>query len=132
MERDGTLDVRGATPFEPDTLLPSQYFDRVRRRTGRDGERLLMIAVLEDAVHTYLKTAHAEDPERRALFAETAAWFADRDASWFYSFENVCAVLDLNAEYLRRGLRERTRPAATTVEAEAEDAAVDFRRASNG
>jgi hypothetical protein len=64
-----------------------------------------MIAVLEDAVHTYLKTSRADGPERRALYAETAAWFADRDASWFYSFENVCAVLDVDPDYVRRGLR---------------------------
>jgi hypothetical protein len=89
-----------------------------------------MIAVLEDAVHTYLKTSRADGPERRALFAETAAWFADRDASWFYSFENVCAVLDLDPEYIRRWLRERTRPVVATVAAEADEPVVEYRRAS--
>jgi hypothetical protein len=105
------MDERAGSVFEPDTLLASQYFDRVRRRTGVDGERRLMVAVLEDAVTTYMKHAGATDRQRAELFAEAEAWIESDDAVSFYSFENVCTVLDLDPEYLRRGLRTWKRQA---------------------
>jgi hypothetical protein len=105
-DRDTLMEERaGAAIFAPDTLLASQYFDPVRRQAARDGERRLMVAVLDDAVHVCLKHAAATDPGHRELFREAEEWIEERDASWFYSFENVCAVLDLEAEYIRRGLR---------------------------
>jgi hypothetical protein len=85
-DREHAVDERFSGLFQPDTLLPSQFFDRVRRRSEHEGERRLMIAVLEDAV---------EDPDR----------------SWLFSFQNICDVLDIDANYLRRGLhawKERT------------------------
>jgi hypothetical protein len=36
--------------FELDQLLPMQFFDAYRRKTYLEPERLLMLAVLEDAV----------------------------------------------------------------------------------
>lgn len=90
--------------FQPDTILPTQYFDRLRRRTEYDGERRLMIAVLEDAVDVYRKLAGARDNRRRALFDDAEAWLESNDRSWIFSFENICDVLGLDASYLRRGL----------------------------
>jgi len=110
--------------FEPDTLLGSQYFDRVRQRAAHEGERQLMVAVLEDAVHTYLRYARATDPAQQALFRDAEAWIEDRDQSAFYSFENVCAVLDLDAAYIRRGLH------AHKADADADASEAEFRRAS--
>ena len=95
----------GAAIFAPDTLLASQYFDRVRSRAARDGERRLMVAVLEDAVDVYLKHANATDPRRQELFREAEDWIEEHDVRRFYSFENICAVLDLEADYIRHGLR---------------------------
>jgi hypothetical protein len=130
-----TFDDRVGAIIEPDTLLPTQYFDRVRRRAGGAGERRLMIAVLEDAVHQYLTHAGADDPHR-ALFEDAEAWVEDRDASWFYSFENVCAVLDLDPEYLRRGLRAHRAhavgrlPTAAADDSDIVDETPPLRRAS--
>jgi hypothetical protein len=98
-------DERAPAAFEPDTLLASQYFDRIRRRSEHHGEKMLMIAVLEDAVNTYLKYAGSPDHRHRELFAEAKDWVESDDQSWFYSFRNVCDVLGLDATYLRRGLR---------------------------
>jgi hypothetical protein len=137
-ERDHVVDERVAAVFEPDTLLATQYFDRLRRSAEHDGERRLMVAVLEDGVHTYTKYAAVRDPRGEELFAEAEAWVEDRDASWFYSFENVCAVLGLDADYLRRGLRavraragriERRRP---MVELRAEPAGEEPLRKASG
>jgi hypothetical protein len=106
-------DERGPALFQPDTLLASQYFDRIRRRAEHHAEKMLMIAVLEDAVHTYLKYARSPEPRHRELFTEAEEWVENPDASWLYSFQNICDVLGLDADYVRRGLRaSRTRRTA--------------------
>ena len=104
-DREYTADDRLAGLFQPDTLLPSQFFDRVRRRTEHDGERRLMIAVLEDAVDVYRKQAGARDARAQQLFREAEEWIEDTDRTWLFSFQNICDVLGLDADYLRGGLR---------------------------
>jgi len=102
--KDREYEERAGELFQPDTLLPSQYFDRVRRQRQFDGERRLMIAVLEDAIDVYRKQVAARDPRGRGLFRDAEDWIEDTERNWLYSFENICDVLDLNADYLRRGL----------------------------
>jgi hypothetical protein len=104
-DRDYAVDDRLSGLFQPDTLLPSQFFDRVRRRTEHDGERRLMIAVLEDAVDVYRKQAANRDARGQQLFGEAEQWIEDPDRTWLFSFQNICDVLGLDADYLRRGLR---------------------------
>jgi len=103
-DREHAVDERFGGLFQPDTLLPSQFFDRVRRRTEHDGERRLMIAVLEDAVDVYRKQAGTSDPRGSQLFREAEEWLEDPDRTWLFSFQNICDVLDIDADYLRRGL----------------------------
>lgn len=103
--RDVTAEDRVQDLFQPDTLLPSQYFDRVRRRASFDGERRLMVAILEDAVDVYRKQAGARDRKRRQLFEDAQSWIESSDKSWIFSYENICDVLGIDADYLRAGLR---------------------------
>ena len=103
--RDITAEDRVQELFQPDTLLPSQYFDRIRRRASSDGERRLMVAILEDAVEVYRKQAGARDRKRRQLFEDAEAWIESPDRSWIFSYENICDVLGIDATYLRKGLR---------------------------
>jgi len=103
-DREHAVDERFGGLFQPDTLLPSQFFDRVRRRSEHDGERRLMIAVLEDAVDVYRKQAGTSDPRGSQLFREAEEWLEDPDRTWLFSFQNICDVLDIDADYLRRGL----------------------------
>ena len=110
-DRDLNPEDRFANLFAPDTLLPSQYFDRLRRRSEYHGERRLMIAVLEDAVDVYRKQVGSRDPRAMQLFLEAEEWIEDRDRNWLFSFENICDVLDIDATYLRRGLHEWKRRA---------------------
>jgi hypothetical protein len=98
-------DERGGGLFVPDTMLPSQYFDRMARRTEYEGERRLMIAVLEDAVDVYRKLAGARDARRQQMFHDAEEWIESDDRAWIFSFLNICDVLAIEAEYLRRGLR---------------------------
>jgi hypothetical protein len=122
--------------FEPDVLLPAQYFAAFRRSGGLERERLLMLAVLEDAIDCYQKYAHARDPRGNQLFEESKEWVTSSDRSWLFSFENICDTLEINADYVRRGLREwreRGLRAARTqqlVELQTGDGAVVLQTAS--
>jgi hypothetical protein len=97
---------RLATLFEPDVLLPAQFFAAFRRAGGLERERLLMLAVLEDAIDCFQKFAHARDPRGTQMFEEACEWVSSTDRSWLFSFENICDTLEINADYVRRGLRE--------------------------
>ena len=94
----------GAGLFEPDILLPNQYFAAFRRGRAVEGERRLMLAVLEDAVDAYRKHVGACDPREQACFLEAKEWFYSSDRTWLFAFENICDVLEMNADYLRSGL----------------------------
>lgn len=91
--------------LEPETILPSQFFDRFRIDATFQPEKRLMLAVLEDAVGTFQKHVTATNRRARRLFVEAEEWFGSDSTDWPYSFENVCVALGLEAEYLRRGLR---------------------------
>jgi hypothetical protein len=78
-----------------------------------------MLAVLEDAVDCYQKHSHSTDPRGQQLFAEAEEWVRSDDRSWLFSFENICDTLEINADYVRRGLgewRDRMRPGRQPVE----------------
>jgi hypothetical protein len=104
-DREEQHEDRMAGLFAPDTLLPSQYFDRVRRGGEYDGERRLMVAVLEDAVDVYRKQVGATDHRRQQMFRDAESWIEDTDRTWIFSFENICDVLGIDSGYLRSGLR---------------------------
>mgnify|MGYP000010807529 CR=1 FL=1 len=90
--------------FEPDTLLPAQFFAAFTREGGMVRERRLMLAVLQDAVECYQKYALARDPRGRLLFDDAAEWIDADEREWSFSYVNICEVLGLNPGYLRRGL----------------------------
>jgi len=127
------MDDRAAAIFAPDTLLASQYFDRIRRRKDVTGEQRLMCAVIENAVDTYLKHAAATARHHQQLFDEAEAWIEAGDRSWLYAFETICDYLGFDADHVRQGLRRwkaRARGDATTAPA-AVPATDEVRRASN-
>ena len=90
--------------LQPDTLLPSQYFAALRRKGAHEPERRLVIAVLQDAVDCFQKHWAARDRKARQLYLDAEEWIGSDDRSWPFSFENVCDLLQINSEYLRRGL----------------------------
>lgn len=77
-----------------------------------------MRAVLEDAIHCFQKQFVRKGRRVVRLAREAEEWFAADDPCWPFSFVNICAVLGLEPEYIRLGLRRwRERQ-----EAQAEDA----------
>lgn len=101
--------------FEPDALLPAQFYAAFRGGSGVRGEKRLMLAVLEDALDCYQKYAIARDGHGQVLFEEANQWIASSDRGWFFSYENICETLEINPEYLRRGLELWRMGAATGV-----------------
>jgi hypothetical protein len=94
-----------ASPFfETDTLSGYQFFKVFKQKSASDPERRLMLAVLSDAIECFQKYANAENRRGRTLYANAESWINSRDSSWPYSFEQICDVLDINANYLRIGL----------------------------
>jgi len=90
--------------FEPDLLVPVQYYDLVRRRGSLDGETRLVFAVLEDAVRTYVKCMNSERRSEREQFDEVARWFESDGATGPFSFMYVCDVLGFEPKSMRAQL----------------------------
>lgn len=103
--QDQEIHERGPGIFVPDTLLPTQYFDRVRRRKDMTGEQRLICAIIEDAIDTYRKHAAAKARHHQQLFDEAERWIESEDRTWIYSFETICDYLGLESGYVRNGLR---------------------------
>jgi hypothetical protein len=121
-----TLDERLPSLFEPDTLLPIQYFEAMRKKHLLEGEKRLILSVLEDAVECFMKCIDASTNKGQRLFREADEWIGHEDKRWVFSFDNVCDMLDINADYMRVGLRrwkERKIELITRRRAEAEAAA---------
>jgi hypothetical protein len=97
----------GALPrlIEPEVLLPSQYFNRFNGRSILEGERRLMLAVLEDAVACFQKYADASRPRGQRLFQEAEEWFFEGESVWPFSFESICDVLGIDGNYFRTNLQ---------------------------
>ena len=91
--------------FEPDTLLPIQYFEAMRKKHLLEGEKRLILSVLEDAIECFMKCIDASTSKGQRLFRDADEWIAHEDKRWVFSFDNVCDMLDINPEYMRGGLR---------------------------
>ena len=107
--------------FQPDTVLPGQFFSVLREKAFVEGEKRLMAAVLADAVDCYMKHAFTTDTRSHNLFLDAEAWiFQSENGPWFFSFNNICDHLGLEPAYIRSGLlkwRDRREPTIRPAEA---------------
>ena len=92
------------SPFSSATILPLQFCELLQRSAARSPEISLMAAVLHDAIRSHCKSNGSRRMRSRKLFGETSEWFASRDDGWPFAFENICAVLGLEPEWIRRVL----------------------------
>jgi hypothetical protein len=74
------------------------------KRTIRDGEKRLMLAMLENATEDFQKYVLANDRRGKELFAAAEQWILETDSPSFFSFANICEHLQLDPAYLRQGL----------------------------
>lgn len=94
------------SPFQPEALLPMQYYETLRRHHELAGEKRLMFAILEDAIEGFMKYLNSSTRKGQPRFLEAEEWIERRDKLWLYSFDNVCEALDVDPEYMRRGLHQ--------------------------
>lgn len=99
------LDERAMAIFQPDVLIENQYLATQTRRIHLDAERVLMFAVLRDAVSCYQDNLNSRCKRKQLLFREAEEWILDKDRSHLFSFDNVCEILGLDPDYMRAGLQ---------------------------
>ena len=77
--------------------------ESVYKKTLREGEERLMLAVLESAVEDFQKYVLARNLRGKKLFEQAEEWFLENSDALF-SFENICETLQLHPDYIRQGL----------------------------
>jgi hypothetical protein len=85
-----------------DTILPSRFFDRLRK--ARTPEKRLLAAILEDAIEVYRDHAEMRRRHDRELLHEVETWFASDDAGYPFSFRRICVELGVDAAWVRQVL----------------------------
>ncbi|MGH7844127.1 MAG: hypothetical protein ACREQW_02985 [Candidatus Binatia bacterium] len=90
--------------FQPDPLTFSQFLETVRKGSFHDPEKVLMLAILKDAVMSFQKYLLSHRDKERNVFEETERWILSENREWPFSFTNICEVLGIHPQYLRKGL----------------------------
>jgi hypothetical protein len=92
-------------PFSLAYIEPTDrsIVEDVYKRTLRDGEERLMLAVLQSAIDDYQKYVLAQDKRGKELFDQAEEWILESGSTSFFSFENICSHLQLAPDYVRRG-----------------------------
>src|SRR5919108_2920551 len=90
--------------LQPDPLIPAQFFEIFRPEKVSAPEKKLMFAIMEDAIICFQKYAAARNHREMRHFREAESWIFNKHSDWWFSFENICAHLGLNPDYVRRGL----------------------------
>lgn len=89
----------------PEQVLPCQhyYMDRGDRTQP---ELRLLTAILVDAYRCYTLYMRSRVPEEMEAHREAVAWFfGESEGDYAFSFESVCAFLEVSPEAIRRSLR---------------------------
>ncbi len=89
-----------------DAAATEEYFDTFRRSQHLEPEKMLLFAILEDAVHCYRKYSEAKDRAGKERYREAQQWIMRGENDWIFSFDNVCELLGLDPQYVRQGLLE--------------------------
>ena len=90
-----------------DQVLPERLFGTWYISFKRGGEYELLCAILEDAICCFQRGFKDGKKRTQRLAHEAEEWLFTNDPTWPMSFVNVCAVLGIDAENLRNGLRHR-------------------------
>jgi hypothetical protein len=99
--------------WSEEVLTPEQFFpSAIDSAAVWGGEQKLLLAVLQDAVASFFRYQHDPTTRGKRLFREIHEWFWATDRQWLCSFESICDNLHLNADYIRRGLKQYYDPVA--------------------
>lgn len=94
-------------PYElqPAAVLPEQFYDAAHAGRHESGAVALIRAMLDDAIACYQKLGSAKGRRNQRIAKEAEAWLFSDDDHWPFAFVNVCAVLAMEPDYVRRGLK---------------------------
>ena len=81
-----------------------QYYESLVGSHTLSGERKLLLAILEDALRCYVRGRNQNSAAERAEFSDVCGWFDEGCKPYVFSFESVCANLDIDPQYLRQRL----------------------------
>ena len=81
----------------------------------REPEKILLIAVLEDALLMLYKHRFTKSFKNKKIFRETLEWINSVDGEYTISFSLICSVLDLDEDYLRKGILRYLERKASSV-----------------
>jgi len=81
----------------------SGILENLSKRVIRDGEKRLMLAILENVMEDFQKYVLATDKKGKELFDAAEAWILETDSPAFISFNNICEHLELDPGYMRKG-----------------------------
>jgi hypothetical protein len=97
-----TNELASTARFEEAFVLPVQLSHAPRGVLLP--EHRLMLAVLQEAVQTFQRSAASRGKRDRRLFGEVKEWFFATRGVGPFAFENICAVLRFDPDYIRDGL----------------------------
>lgn len=89
---------------QPDVIVIHEYLHVYRSNTAHTPEIRLIAAVLQDAIDCYLKYYSAKTRRGKRIFTEAAQWIFTQDDDWLFGFDNICEMLKLDPDYIRRVL----------------------------
>jgi hypothetical protein len=78
--------------------------ERLFKKTRREKEEALMLAVLADAIECFQRYVFADNEREKKAFQEAEDWIFEKNNDWLFSFESICETLQLTPDYLRQGL----------------------------
>jgi hypothetical protein len=81
----------------------SGVLENLSKEVIRDGEKKLMLAILESATEDFQKYVLANHKRGKELFQDAEEWILATEDHSFFSFENICEYLKLNPGYMRQG-----------------------------
>ena len=70
-------------------------------------EKMLMFAMLVDAISCFDKLSAAAGTASKRKWLEARNWLCSNRRDWPFAYRNVCEVLGFDPDYLRRGLLSR-------------------------
>ena len=104
--------------LEPDTMLPFHFYGTKQLAGQLDGQKKLMLAVLQDAVECLEKYRGSKSAIQQELYQDALNWIRDPSSDWLFCFATVCDFLGFDPAYLRQSLLEREEKTCKTQLAE--------------
>lgn len=110
-----------ASPLATRSISGSAELERCyQNRWISEPERNLMLAVLEDAIRCFLGYREGDpDPRNRLAYADARDWINSPSRYSIFAFRNLCEIVGLNPDCLRRELnriRRGTSPRSVALQ----------------